>query len=466
MGALGVPLLLLLFSGCATYSAKFADLRPQVAAGDFEAALQTVENESGSKDRLLYHMERGLILHFSGRHQESNVDFARAEQIAEELYSQSLTEGALSLFTNDTAISYRARPYEMAMVPYYKALNYLYLGHLQEAQVEARRASLLLARYVDATLEGVREEDGDEFRKIRNNAFLLYFSAMLYDSEGEVNDAFIAYRNAAIAYQANQSLLGVEIPPELGQDLVRVGRRLGFEDELEQLKQTCPAVFSGLEESVWPPGKGEVVLLLETGFVAHKTQYRFDFPIFEGSAYEDDAYWGWEIYYGLGNIHAFAAGHKVEYWVSVAAPELQDAPGDYGGARVSSEVSGTWIPTRRVANLNREARITFDAEKPSIFFKTIVRGLTKYLATRGLKKESQVLGTLANIFGAVTETADTRSWLTLPENVHLARLSLPEGVHEIQVEILDTLGHPIVTQTLEGVEVQAGRWTFINQRVF
>ena len=37
----------------------------------------------------------------------------------------------------------------------------------------------------------------------------------------------------------------------------------------------------------------------------------------------------------------------------------------------------------RVSDLRRAARVTFEAEKPTIFFRTILRGLTKYLASRG-----------------------------------------------------------------------------------
>jgi hypothetical protein len=233
-----------------------------------------------------------------------------------------------------------------------------------------------------------------------------------------------------------------------------------------ELRKQCPDVLQGDEEGVWPAGQGEVVLLLETGFVAQKTQFRFDFPIFEKAAYDDEDYWAWEIFAGMGNMQAFVRGRKVEYWVSVAAPELQDTPGPIGGARVSAGLSGDKVTTSRTANLSREARVTFDAEKPSIFFKTIARGLTKYLATRSLKKESKVAGTLANLFGAVTETADTRSWLTLPEGVHVARLSLPPGVHQLNVEILDRQGRPLMSRQIGGVEVKAGQWTFVNQRVF
>jgi hypothetical protein len=472
-----------LLGGCATYSAKLQNLRPEVAAGDFDAALQTVEDESGKKDRTLYHLERGLIFHYSDRYAESNVEFAEAERLADELYTKSISEGALSLISNDNAISYRPRPFELAMVPYYKGLNYIFLGDRNAAQVEARRASVQMAKFVDATLDGLRDEDRSALDQIRNNPFLLYFSGMLYDWDGEINDAFISYRNAAVAYQQNHDLLQVDIPPSLGPDLVRLAGRLGFRDELDYLYQTCPDVFqygddpaSGLpltredyeQAAGWRRGNGEVVFLLETGFVPMKSQVRFDIPIFANETYDDPDYWSWEIYYGMGNTQALVKGRKVEYWVSVAAPQLDDLqPGPFTGVRVSVADSLVPFVTTRAENLARQARVTFDAEKATIFFKTILRGLTKYLASRGAEKAGgDWAGIVANIFGAVTESADTRSWLTLPEHVNLARISLPPGTYDLEVEVLGPGGRPLFTRTVAGVTVAAGDWTFVARRVF
>ena len=220
--------LLFLATGCATYSDKLKNLKPQLARGEFDKALETVEKESGSKDRLLYYLERGLILHYADRFAESNEAFAAAERTADDLYTKSISEGAFSLFSNDNAISYRARPFEMAMVPYYKGLNYIYLGDREAALVEARRASLLMSKYVDATLDGLREQDKGDFEKIRNNPFLLYFSGMLYDWDGDLNDAFVAYRNAAVAYQQNHRSVECRNPAHLGTGPDPDGRPPGF----------------------------------------------------------------------------------------------------------------------------------------------------------------------------------------------------------------------------------------------
>jgi uncharacterized protein len=481
-GLLLVAGLLFLLGGCATYSTKLETLRPDLVEGKYEQALETVEEQSGDKERVLYYLERGTVLHFADRWIESNEAFADAERVADDLYRKSIGEGVLSLITNDGSISYRARPFEMAMVPYYKALNYIFLGQRDEAQVEARRSSEMLAQYVDATLENVREEDRNDLAMTRNNAFMLYLSGMLYDWDGELNDAFIAYRNAAAAFEANESLLDLEPPSTLVEDLRRVAGRLGFQSELEALRKTCPRLFAGSETgaegspstpseyeaaAAWKTGHGEVVLLLEEGFVPQKTQLRLDIPIFEGETYNDPDYWSWELYNGMGEMHALTTGRKVEYWMSVAFPKMQAQQRSFAGARVSAGLAGTHAVTRQVENLNETALITFSAEKPTIFFRTILRGLTKYLATRGVRKKTGVLGGYAaNLFGAVTETADTRSWLTLPRGVHLARLNLPPGTYDLRVELLDSQGRSLESRIIPGVEVRAGEWSFVSQRVF
>ncbi len=461
--------LLLMTTGCATYSSRVADLRPQLANGEFTAALKTLDEGTGGKDRLLLLLERGLVLHYADEYVASNEAFAQAEDLAEDLYTKSISQGALSLLTSDEAISYRARPFELAMVPYFKALNYLYLGQRSAAVVEARRAELSQAKYVELTVAELRPQDGSELKQLQADPFLLYFSGLLHDQAGEINEAFISYRNAAVAYQQAQDLLEVKAPSSLADDLTRTAYQLGFRDELDAVVQSCPTVFQQpprVPETVADTGR--LVVFVETGFVPRKTQVRFDFPVLSGEAYHDPDYWSWEIYAGMGDFHAMTSGHKVEYWVSVAAPELQDGLSDPVARIHLAGNQGTQTGDGGVvANLAREARVTFDAEKPTIFTKTILRGLTKYLATRQAKKSmGKVGGFLANILGSATEKADTRSWLTLPDHILMGSLQLPAGRQSVKVDLLDHQGRLLRTTNLQDVEIKAGGWTFISRRVF
>ncbi len=463
--------LVLVISGCATYSTKISKLRPQLAEGAYDAALETVEDQTGGKDRLLYYLERGSILHYADRWIESNEAFAAAERTADELYTKSISEGALSMVTSDASISYRARPFEMAMIPYFRALNYVYLGQRESALVEARKTSLLLAKYVDVTLAGIEQEEGRAtLEQVRNNAFLLYFSGMLYDWDGELNDAFIAYRNAATAYQKGAAQLQIAIPPSLGRDLERTGRRLGFGEELDHLRTICPDVFAAAgdlsgETVAWHKGHGELVLLVEVGYVPQKTQVRIDIPIFEGEAYSDPDYWAWEIVAGMGNMEALVKGRKVKYWLAVAVPKLTVVPSDVTQVEVESD-GGEYASSGRADNLAAAAAVTFESEYGTIMAKTIARGITKYLITAEAGKQSDVAGVVANIFGAATERADTRSWLTLPESIYLVRLSLPPGTHDLNVELVDDQHGVTTNRTIEGVEIHAGDWTFVSRRAF
>ncbi len=453
--------------GCATYSAKFADLRPDLAHSRYDAALQTVEKNKGDKDLLLYHLERGMVLHYADRWAESNESFAAAERLADELYTKSISEGVLSLFTNDNSISYRARPFEMAMVPYFRALNYVYLGKREDALVEGRKASQMLARYVDHTLNGLDDDEKGELAQIRNNAFLLYFSGMLYDWDGEINDAFIAYRNAAEAYAANSELLGVGPARWLGGDLARTAGRLGFVDELEYVQRTYPELFADPETTDRPSGVGEVVFLLEVGYVPQKIQNKLSVPILESDGDgHDRLVFATTLSGRLGDAYVLNSGDKIAYWLSFAMPELWLDPSAIDGARLSAGVAGSHARTACVENLAAAAAITFEAEQGKILLKTIVRGLAKYGVTKQAEDQGWLVGALANLFGVATETADTRSWLTLPENIHLARLSLPPGIYDLQVELVDAAGRVLATETVADVTVRLGDWTFVSRRVF
>ncbi len=46
-----------------------------------------------------------------------------------------------------------------------------------------------------------------------------------------------------------------------------------------------------------------------------------------------------------------------------------------------------------------------------------------------------LFGLAVNLTAVLTERADTRSWFTLPGEIHLARLSLPPGEYNVKIEL-------------------------------
>ena len=98
-------LLIAVSVGCASTGRVQQALEAQMKLGDYPTALLTVEEEREraykGKNRLLYYLERGMLLHLSGQYAESNAAFETAKQVGNELYAASISGAGLSLMTND-----------------------------------------------------------------------------------------------------------------------------------------------------------------------------------------------------------------------------------------------------------------------------------------------------------------------------------------------------------------------------
>ena len=454
-------------AGCATYVASNVELRTLLAAGDWQRALARVDAKPGGTDRLLELLQRGHVLHYAGEFEESNASFQRAEDLSAALYTRSVSQTAASLIVNDTTIDYRGKPHELAMVQFYRAFNYLSLGDADAAQVEARKATLRLADAVEATLREIeRPEDREAARGLRDSGFLHWFSGLLFEANGSANDAFVAYRNAARAYLASGALTGLAPPPQLGRDLERIGLQYGFRTEVEALRTAWPELIPAVEENPASEGGGEVVFVLETGWVATRDQVILNVPILDidEKTYGSTDEWARELV--KRSAPGWSPGYdvEIEYWLTVAMPVM--AP-PITGRVVAARITGGGAEVASVPadDLSRRAAATFEAERGQILFKTLLRALVKYAATRTAEHENETAGLIVNLLGVLSERADTRCWLTLPDRLSVARLRLPAGRHELLVEYFDAAGAVVVSQ-VEIVEVTDGGWLFLNRRPF
>ena len=52
-----------------------------------------------------------------------------------------------------------------------------------------------------------------------------------------------------------------------------------------------------------------------------------------------------------------------------------------------------------------------------------------------VKKGGDLGNIFANIYNIATEKADTRSWSTLPDSIHILRLNLSTGTHTLNIKI-------------------------------
>ncbi len=437
---------------CAIYLKQVKEARADLAQGRYEEALENLEKHE-KKGSLLYLMEKGLVLHYAGRYEESNELLEEAELLMEDLYTKSLSTELASLLTSDRVRPYAGEDFEGVMLNYYKALNYLFLGEEQEAVVECRRVGEKLQLFLDS-------RDSDHHYK--SDAFMEALTGLIYEGAGEVNDAFISYRRADEAFDGYEDLYGVARPDWLGGALMRTAGKLGFYDELafyrEQYGEPAPTE---------PKSAGRVILFFESGFVPHKEEISVNLPILDDDDPSDVTVFAPVLADRHGVV--VATGRKVDYWLKVALPRYADIPPPAARARLTCRNTGESHKARatEVEDLEALARKTLDSEYHKVLLKSTARALAKYLASKGIeKKAGETAGWIADLVGVATESADTRSWLTLPHEIHLAVLELPAGDYEAEVEVVAPHGATLARVPLGRVSVGAGGQQYLRYRYY
>ena len=286
------------------------------------------------------------------------------------------------------------------MVNNYLALNYLEQGKLDDARVEALQVDVLLRdRGQKTTIVKPYEED----------AFARYLTGIVYEDEGEWSDAMIAYRKAYEAYEKQLKAFGVEIPETLKHDLIRLADRMGLTDEAKQYREEFEIKDTMSEAELLK--RGEIILTIHAGLAPVKRERSTTVP--------NPA---------TGRI------------LRIALPQYRSRAQPFAYATLTADPSHA-AKTSRVENIQAIAEKTLDAEMPLITARAVARMAAKdtIAAAAGSSNSNDsgaaLIGLLVNVAGVVTERADTRSWFTLPGEIHLARLALPPGDYNIRIEL-------------------------------
>jgi len=446
-------LLITLLAGCAAaYSGLMDKPLKRLERRDYAGALERLEQPSGSTNKLLYRLEKGLILHYQGEYDASNREFDKAERLIDKHYTRSVSREIAALVTNDAIRAYSGEEYERALVHYYRAMNYIYLKDPQGALVECRKANLRLQDFAAAAQYDL---------SYKNDAFIQYMTGLLFEAEGELNDAYISYKDALKGYQAYTETFGLGIPRSLILDLTRLSYRLGYQDEVADLSARYR-----LTKEEWQSDRsaGEVIVFVEHGFIARKRQNEINIPILEN----DDTNKIWEQSDRMVHRHhrqrtGYRYG-KVDYWLKVALPYYQDIPTRIHQVRLSA--AGRSAVGVTVEDLNAIAHKSLEEKENTILLRTLARALAKYLLAQKIEEKSDLWGTLFNWFGVSTEAADTRSWLSLPGRIQLVRFSLPPGTVELSLEFLNEGSGVEERVVLPRIELTAGKPVFLNYRSF
>ena len=459
-------------------------LRRSLAEGRADSALARLgrKGEYRTNDELLNNLYVGVAAYYARDYRRSAKALERAHDMAEDRYTKSLSKGSLSLMTNDLALPYMPGDNERLLIHYYSMLDYLKIGEMEDAVVEARRLSYQLERF-------------DEKRNpmdASTRAMLRYLAGAVFDAAGDENDAGVAYRNAAL----------------LAGDSAFRAIRLGGRREPAPLASSVALASNGWGFEAAAPQYGEIVLIVEYGFVAHRVEQQLlvavnedDVGLFSNRSDEKVRVHARHVSEKLmmtmspssigsleyDNRHHHHRVHDHDHdghadftpadvWLKLAWPVYHRPPvldtrpwitlADGSAAPISLQAD---VSDAAVADYNRQAAL--------MLTRAVARAAVKQAAAKAAeeaadgkgdkkKKDGWLAREAVELTGRLLERADTRSWQLLPSQMGVVRLEVPAGRQSLKLTFPGYAGRSGRTVDLGEVNVHPGTVTFLTARVW
>ena len=419
---------------CGPATEFYRGVEINVAGGNFIAAIDEVRSNAkgyGDKSTVLFKLDMGLLFHYAGMSDSSNEYLFAAEREIEDLFTKSVSLTAISMVLNDNVLPYEGEDFEKVLVNVFLALNYVRMNQPDEALVEARKVDLKLREF-DKKYEGKN--------KYQEDAFVRYLMGVLYESAGEINDAFISYRQAHETYEVYGREYGTREPSFLLDDLVRTATLMSFDTEAAEYRAMGGAPYERNRMQF-----GSLVVLAYAGLGPIKQEVHPQVSI----ADDDGVVHTFQV--ALPKfVPRFPPGRRYE----VVADALDSSRSDTSYTEVGEDVSA--ISARTL-----EDRMTLE------YLKSGGRALLKFLASEKAKAELaknkedkffNFLKSLAvDIAVGATEHADLRTWRTLPAEFQITRLNLAPAKYQVHATATD--GKYVLPST--SVTIRARQTTFL-----
>lgn len=452
---------ILFLCSCASYHDRILPYYQQISAGNFEQAEKELDKNGLLKkprNKLLFLMEKGKSSHLLGDYENSNRYFNEADQLLENRLG-GVMDAAVGTLVNPMNQVYKGEDFEKFMIHYYKALNYLYLNNTEEAVVEARRITLQ------------SQEQGDKFNNKENryskDAFSLMMQGLIYESDRDINNAFIAYRNAADVYlnAADHTYYGTKIPAALKKDVLRTAALNGFTAELQRYEK----LFNMKYMPEQAPAGGELVFFWENGLAPVKQQKEFFFSLIKND-YGDMVFTDGNNVIPFFNFNNSNVNQAAVHSLRVTYPMYVTRKPHFTSATLLIDSLAT--PFEKAGDIETLAFRTLDERFVKEMGKTLSRLAVKksaeYLVTESAKgtgkngKDDALLTGLGygmQLYNLLSEKSDTRNWQTLPNEIRFARIPLQKGENTIQLQLKTSSGEE-ETKTI--TVMGNGRLNFYN----
>ena len=427
-----------LLSGCSAnsfsdlfsnYSQQMNGVKQAQQQGNFQQAISLLPTRSPDNGNYsLGLLEKARLEYLAQNNKQSRQDFAQTYELVQQNQQAAKIElsrgieNIAAVMSNDNAIRYDIPLYEQSMLNSYQALNYLAQQDLSGALVEVRRANQVQERAlkanassIDATKKSISDEKfsmdslsqqypsmNSAIGKVKNgfqNAYTFYLSGLLYEAGNKKNDAYIDYKKALEIYPDNHYLQ---------QDVWRLANTLQMTNDISLFRESFARTITNKNTSASDDNQGEVVIIIENGIVGAKQEVSLSLPIY--------------------------TRHNDMRLYSVALPRYQNKLTVYPPLTLTYQ--GKSYQAEEIVRLQSLAAKQLQDELPIIVTRQITRLIAKEEIRQALVKKGGDLGNIfANIYNIATEKADTRSWSTLPDSIHILRLNLSTGTHTLNIKI-------------------------------
>ena len=363
--------ILLISTGCTSHFLKNA--RDEFYSGSPNKAAEILHQDRriSKRDRLVFLMERGLILHHHGLYEESTSALLKASRLIEQQEIINAGRQVGSLVTSEWLTEYKGEYSERLWVHTYLMINFLLMYNYEDALVEAKQALQVFEKHPEAL--------SDDF-------FTRGLIALCFENLGLDNDAFIEYKKLAeLMYD----------PTPVARKLYQLGTELGFQEEADLYEEYIPEEEIGqVNETPY----AELVLFISQGKSPVKIpgnivvppSIRFSFPQYEDSE------------------------------ISFFNTEIIDLSGEYFGDSIST-------------NVGRVVRASFKKRVAGIIAKETARVAAKEVIAQQAGNDAVEIVLRAIFF--ILEEPDTRSWQTLPARLTMIRLPLEQADQNMTISI-------------------------------
>lgn len=419
-------LVVLMVSSCASYYQSNYSFNKEFEQGNLNdalAGLQANANEARGKREFLYSVNAGLVLSMLGRYVESNDYFEKAFLFGEDYRINYLNEAA-SYLTNPTVTTYKGEDHEHLMLLYYKALNFLKMGKTSEALVECRRLNIRLQQLSD------RYSNESKFQR---DAFIHTLMGIIYETDKDYNNAFIAYRNAYEIYDEDyQRLFHISMPEQLKPDILRTAWLSGLSEDFEFFKEK----FDMLDFKYEPSDGGELVFFWHNGLSPVKAEWGINFVVSRNNnfIYFNNSDLGISFPFSLdGYNDKDRNGLTSLEFFRVALPRYIERPTYYSTATITLE--GSTVELQLLEDVNKIAFKSLQQRMNLELSKALIRLALKKATEHQVRQEDKMLGSVLGMINAITEKADTRNWQTLPHSIYYSRIPLALGKNKVTLEL-------------------------------